>query len=191
MLRISFSLFFSLLLTCVLTNCLPEIRGEFGWTSWDSRNIPEAERKLHIARKFKLNQKEPHFRDYESIWWIYRITSGFYFNDKFLAALYEDNYSPQPILTDMREASLLEDASGDYIRYYYEALKAGVYLLRIAYDTEVIDEARFFVSKAREEPLPLREEEEREEDEFYLKEESTEEIDEIEYYSRGNFSSTR
>ena len=174
---------------CALTKCLSEVRGKFGWASWDARDIPKAERKLHIAKSFKLNQKEPHFYEYESIWWVYRITNSFYLYNKFLAALYEDNYSPQAILTDMREAALLKDTSGNYIRHHYERLRPGSYLLRIAYDTKVIDEARFLVFSEKSEDLPPpKQEEEREEDDLYLMEE---EIDEIEYYSRGAFSSSR
>ena len=174
-----------------LSSCDLGIRGEFGWTSLDNRGIQKSERSLRIARKFHLNRKHLHFYDHETIWWIYRITSGFYFDDKFLAALYEDNYTPQPILVDLREASLLEEDCCDYIRYYYEDLKAGSYLLRIAYASEVIDEAKFFVFPKREnmqspiDPInsldslgPMDSEES-----LYLSEDpSAESIDEIEHY---------
>ena len=178
-------LFFFLFLVLILslTACKPSIRGEFGWAGWDNRGISKSERNLRIAQKFQLNRKDLRFYDYETIWWIYRITSGFYFDDKFLVALYEDNYTPQPILVDMREAALLEGDCCDYIRYYYEGLQTGSYILRIAYASEVIDEVKFFVFPVRDDMQSLTEERPMEEE--LLLEEST---DEIQHYSRGNFS---
>ena len=187
-LRSYFFLFRFFILLLAFPACIPEIRGEFGWASWDNRGTDKAERKLRIVRKFYLNRENLHFSDYETIYWIYRITSGFYFNDKFLATLYEDNYTPQPILIDMREASLFEGDPYDYIRYYYEGLKPGPYLLRIAYNSKIIDDVKFLVfPKKEEEPLPRREYRDEEEDELYMIRRLGDEIDEIEYYSRGNF----
>lgn len=183
-----------------LTGCKLGIHGEFGWASLDNRGIQKPERKLRLARKFHLKRKYLHFYDYETIWWIYRITGGFYWDHEFLAALYEDNYTPQPILVDLREARLLEEGCCDYIRYYYDGLKVGAYLLRIVYDSKVIDEVKFSVYPTEEELEINPERTAERESRLYLREGAEgrgeesppkEQMDEIQRYSRSFFSRTR
>ena len=126
-------------------NCSTQIKGEFAWTVQNRIGIGEPERSIFLENKFKTQRANLYFYTHETIWWIYRIKSGFYFSDEFLVALYENNQTPQPILSDLREGVIEESGDFHFIRYFYENLKEGKYLLRIAYDTETIDEVEFYV----------------------------------------------
>ena len=154
--------------------CTPQIEGIFGWSSRDNRDLSNVERKTQIETKFNLNLTQPKFYEYETIWWIYRITSGIFFdNNGFYVALYEDNHTPQPVLIDLRKATLQRDGCCEHIRYYYEELKPGNYLLRIAYNAKTIAETTFMV-------LPQEHLDE-------TADRNTQDSDEIQYYSRNIF----
>ncbi len=145
-----FTRFYLLLLVWIHFIACGGIDGQFGWASRDNRGITEPERSLLVETEFRIEDKALYFYDYETIWWIYQITGGMYFDDGFLVALYENNNTPHPVLLDLRKPHLSSGDCCDYIRYYYEDLKVGRYLLRIAYDSQVIDEAGFFVLPSKD-----------------------------------------
>ena len=141
-----------------LAFCLPlitcdslSIKGQIGWASRDNRQTSLVERSFFVETEFRIKTKELYFYDYETIWWMYKITSGIYFRDEFLVGLYENNNTPQPLLLDLRKPSMIKDGCCDYLRFYYEELKAGHYLLRIAYSSNVIDETGFMILPEHEE----------------------------------------
>ncbi len=121
------------------------ITGEFGWASTDDRGIVEPELSLLQETEFRLARENLYFFDYETIWWVYEIRGGPYDAASFLAALYEDNNTPEPVERDLRRVLVREGSGGEYIRQYYEPLEPGQYLLKIAHESVVIDQVRFNV----------------------------------------------
>ncbi|MCB1320519.1 MAG: hypothetical protein KDK34_09720 [Leptospiraceae bacterium] len=136
----------SLILACVaLPGCEPEVHGSFAWSSTDDRDVMEPERSLLVETEFRIQRERLYFYDYETIWWVYQIQSGYYDENEFLAALYENNLTPDPVLVDLRRVELLEDGCCDYIRQFYEELPPGRYLLNIAHQSNVVDSVEFQV----------------------------------------------
>ena len=127
------------------TACSREIQGSFAWASNDDRGIEEPERSLLLATEFRIGREELYFFDYETIWWIYQIQSGSYDSDGFLAALYENNLTPDPVEVDLRRVRIQYDDGYGYIRQFYEGLAPGRYLLKIAYQSKVVDQVEFQV----------------------------------------------
>ncbi len=125
--------------------CSREVRGTFAWASNDDRGIQEPERSLLLATEFRIGREDLYFFDYESIWWIYQIQGGSYQPDGFLAALYENNLTPDPVEVDLRRVPIQRDGCCDYIRQYYEDLAPGRYLLKIAHNSQVVDQVEFYV----------------------------------------------
>ncbi len=176
-------------LNILFCNCNFEIHGQFGWSNRDNRGIGKAEKNLFIENVFRIERENLYFLSHETIWWIYQITDGIYFSENFLAALYTNNSTPQPFLTDLREAELLESGCCKYIRHYYEGLKPGRYLLRIAYDSETIDKVHFAVlPSTQNDELPFSHSKSEEKTHQNLGLGGAEEsVDEIKYYSHSIF----
>ena len=126
-------------------SCTREIHGTFAWAGNDDRGIQEPERSLLLATEFRIGREDLYFFDYESIWWIYQIQGGSYDADGFLAALYENNLTPDPVEVDLRRVPIQHDGCCDYIRQYYEDLAPGRYSLKIAYNSQVVDQVEFYV----------------------------------------------
>ncbi len=137
--------FVALLLLFSVAGCSTQIRGTFGWTAVDDRGIEDFERGLLLETEFRIKRENLYFFDYQTIWWVYQIRGGRYSGDGFLAALYENNNTPDPVEVDLRRVPILRDGSYDYIRQYYEDLSPGRYLLKIAYESEVVDQVEFFI----------------------------------------------
>ncbi len=121
------------------------IKGDFGWASRDHRELSALEKSIFRENQYEIKRSRIHFYDYESIWGIYQIQKGFYWDNDFLVGLYENKKAPQPVLLSLRKAEIYEGDCCDYLRYHYPMLEAGSYLLRIAYASEIIDEAPFLV----------------------------------------------
>ena len=134
---------------CVwLTACDPYVEGNFAWKGTDDRGIEEPERTWLVETEFRIARDQLYFFDYETIWWVYQITDGHFEDDQFLAALYEDNLTPDPVLVDLRRVTLIKDGCCSYIRQYYEQLPPGRYLLKIAHKSNAVDMVRFTVVPA-------------------------------------------
>lgn len=125
--------------------CSGNIHGSFAWAGNDDRGIEEPERSLLLTTEFRIGRDDLFFFDYETIWWIYQIRSGSYDESGFLAALYENNLTPDPVEVDLRRVPIQRDGCCDYIRQFYENLDPGRYLLKIAYDSQVVDQVEFTV----------------------------------------------
>ena len=95
--------------------------------------------------EFRLGRDHLYFFDYETIWWVYQINGGSYDPGKFLAALYEDNNTPEPVERDLRRVIVRDGENGGLIRQFYEPLEPGRYLLKIAHDSVVVDQVGFHV----------------------------------------------
>ncbi|MCR9141182.1 MAG: hypothetical protein NXI24_02950 [bacterium] len=142
------ALLLAVALACALVfggACNREVRGTFAWASNDDRGIQEPERSLLLATEFRIGREDLYFFDYESIWWIYQIQGGSYEANGFLAALYENNLTPDPVEVDLRRVPIQRDGCCDYIRQYYEDLAPGRYLLKIAHNSQVVDQVEFYV----------------------------------------------
>ena len=125
--------------------CSGEVHGTFAWAGNDDRGIEEPERSLLLSTEFRIGRDDLYFFDYESIWWIYQIRGGSYDGSGFLAALYENNLTPDPVEVDLRRVPIQRDGCCDYIRQSYESLDPGRYLLKIAYNSQVVDQVEFTV----------------------------------------------
>ena len=169
--------------------CSINIHGEFGWSTQNNHGINRAEREFLQESTFRMGRRNLYFSSRNTIWWIYQINGGFYFADGFLAALYENNNTPQPVLVKLQKSSLIEDNGGDFIRSHYDGLRPGYYILRVAYDSKPVDEAAFVVfSSEKEDTLSLQTQENLQRESVFLTEEEPQEnSDEIEYYSRNVF----
>lgn len=163
-----------------LSSCQADIVGDFGWARTDDRGIREPERSLLLASEFRFARENLYFYDYETIWWTYQIDSGFYDNDKFLAALYENNDTPDPVLFELRRVLISHNDCCDIIRQKYENLKPGHYLLKIAYESKTFDHVGFYVLPP-EGPIGLKKRDDL--DEEFLEYDNSQ-IDDIELYSR-------
>lgn len=138
----------ALILLCAVlfgSACTRNVHGTFAWASNDDRGIQEPERSLLLATEFRIGREDLYFFDYESIWWIYQIQGGSYDANGFLAALYENNLTPDPVEVDLRRVPIQRDGCCDYIRQYYEDLAPGRYLLKIAHNSQVVDQVEFYV----------------------------------------------
>lgn len=138
-------LLLSAFLAFSFTGCSLAIRGQFGWSSTDDRGLVEPEKSLLMESEFKLTRQNLYFYDYETIWWIYRIEGGLYDKTAFLAALYENNVAPEPVEIDLRPVSLQKTGESSFIRQYYDPLKPGNYILKIAHKSVVIDQVEFHI----------------------------------------------
>lgn len=163
-----------------MTSCQTDITGNFGWAKTDDRGIREPERSLLVASEFRFARDNLYFYDFETIWWTYQIRSGYYEKDQFLAALYENNNTPAPVLLELRRVDLSLNDCCDTIRQKYENLKPGHYLLKIAYQSKNFDQVGFYVIPP-EGPEGLKKRDDLDED--YLEYDHSD-IDEIELYSR-------
>lgn len=145
--RLAAVLLFVLLVT-FLGGCSSRIKGEFGWSSVDDRGIEEPELGLLVENRYRIAREQIYFYDYESIWWIYLIDSGSYDRDEFLAALYLNNMTPDPVEVDLRHVTVQRTGFNDgFIRQKYDPLDPGNYVLKIAYKSDVIDQVEFTVEK--------------------------------------------
>lgn len=125
--------------------CDRPIEGEFGWASTDDRGIVDPELSLLQQTEFRLGRENLYFFNYETIWWVYQINGGSYDSGEFLAALYEDNITPEPVERDLRRVLVREGDGVGLIRQFYEPLEPGRYLLKIAHNSVVVDQVRFHV----------------------------------------------
>ncbi|MBE7440177.1 MAG: hypothetical protein HS115_17125 [Spirochaetales bacterium] len=124
-----------------LLSCSTEWKGEFGWSAVDNAGIIDPELSLLQEDTFRLRREGLYFFDYQTIWWIYRITRGSFEKEELLAALYSLSGSPEPVLIDLRRA----DVEGRVIRQFYDPLPVGEYSLKIAHKSTVVDEVGFTV----------------------------------------------
>ncbi|MCB1175368.1 MAG: hypothetical protein KDK39_17470 [Leptospiraceae bacterium] len=169
-----------LLLVLSLTACdSASLSGDFGWARVDDRGIEDPERSLLIATEFRLQRENLYFYDYETIWWTYQIKGSYYNKDEFLAALYENNNTPAPVLYDLRRLQLARNDCCDMIRQKYADLRTGRYLLKIAYKSAVFDQVEFRVVPP-EGPRGLIEAEDPDENRLEFDDDN---LDEIELYS--------
>ena len=126
--------------------CEQPIRGEFGWSSTDDRDLEEPELSLHMPRTYRLARKNLFFFDYETLWMVYQIHGGDYDKDEnFLVALFENNNTPNPVEADLRQVQVQMDDKVGFIRQQYDPLAPGKYLLKIAYISDVFDQIEFQV----------------------------------------------
>ena len=126
-------------------SCSSEITGEFGWARTDDRDIEDLEKIVTHVREYNLDVDYLHFYAHETIWWMYIIRSGSYEKDGFLAALYENNNTPQPVEVDLRQVYVEESSGEEMIRQSYSPLSPGRYLLRLMHNSVIIDEKDFIV----------------------------------------------
>ena len=120
-----------------------KITGEFGWSATDDRGIQEPELGLLVETEFRYGREDLFFYDYETVWWIYQINSGSYKPDEFLAVLYENTGSPDPVEVDLRQVRVEKQAGRGFIRQKYEGLEPGRYILKIAHESRAIDQVEF------------------------------------------------
>ena len=144
--------FFSLL---VVVGCENRLKGRFGWSGVDNRGIAELERNLLVQTEFRMGQEQLYFYEYETIWWVFQVTSGAYRPNGFMAALYENNFPTQPVEIDLRQVPVLTGGSVPTIRQYYEPLDPGKYVLVIAHDAQVVEQAEFHVVPPEGPSAPL------------------------------------
>ena len=111
-------------------SCMSEVKGEFGWARTDDRDIDELEKMITHVSEYRLDVDHLHFYAHETIWWIYLIRSGSYEKDGFLAALYENNNTPQPVEVDLRQVYVEKSAGEEIIRQNYSPLHPGRYRSR-------------------------------------------------------------
>ena len=129
----------------LLVSCGGKINGEFGFARTDDRDIEKLEKNITHAGEYVLDQEHLNFYSHETIWWLFIIRSGSYEKEGFLAALYENNNTPQPVEVDLRQVYVEKSGGEEIIRQSYEPLPPGRYLLRIAHKSEIIAEKEFVV----------------------------------------------
>lgn len=138
-----------LLLLVAFSACrLNQISGEFGWSGADDRDLKEPEKSLLVETEFRFGRQRLYFFDYQTIWWIYELekTPPMVDRNSFLAALYELKNTPDPVEVDLRSVSLdRREGEKPRIRQYYEPLRPGKYLLKLAYKSQVFDQVEFDV----------------------------------------------
>lgn len=135
-----------IILALILSSCSAHIKGDFAWSSADDRGIEEPELGLLVENEFRYARERIYFYNYETIWWAYMIQEGSYEEDRFIAALYENNLSPEPVEIDLRQVRVTRTGfTRGFIRQKYEPLHTGNYLLRLAYESRIIDEVEFHV----------------------------------------------
>lgn len=174
-------LLFLIVAGMLAVSCGGDIQGDFGWSRTDDRGIREPELSLLRETEFRFSRENLYFFNYETIWWTYQIRGGRYEKEGFLAALYENNNTPDPVLYDLRRVSLVPSNCCDNIRQKYERLAPGRYLLKIAYDSVPFDEVHFTVVPP-EGPGHLMQVDDLAEDSLEF---DNEPVDDIEFYSRG------
>jgi len=131
--------------------CRGKIVGEFGFSPVDRRDSDVLEKTMVMETEFRLGRQNLFFRDYETIFWIYRMESGPYSKGDFLVSLYETGRTPQPVEIDMRHVDVEKQHGTGVIRQRYEPMKPGDYIIRIAQHSAVVDEAAFRVLSSEEE----------------------------------------
>lgn len=142
----AFSCAVPLLMILLLAGCSLNVKGQFGWSSTDDRGMVEPEKGLLVESEYRLGREHLYFYDYETVWWIYKIEHGFYDRTKFIAALYEKNIAPEPVEIDLRPVNVEKEESGfTYIRQYYDPLRPGNYVLKIAHKSIIVDEVEFHI----------------------------------------------
>ena len=138
-----------ILFVCMgLMSCGMKIEGEFGWARTDDRDIGDVEKNITHVSEYALDVDALNFYDYETIWWMYIIRSGSYEREGFLAALYENNNTPQPVEVDLRQVYVEKNGGENIIRQSYSPLRPGRYLIRLANESIVIAEKDFVVFPA-------------------------------------------
>ncbi len=129
-----------------ILSCSTKIKGEFGWSSTDDRGLNNPELSLLVEDEFHYSRSNIYFYNYETIWWVYMIEKGSYDDEGFLASLYENNLSPEPVEIELRHVRVQKSGfSRGFIRQKYDPLNPGNYLLRIAYKSRIVDEVEFHV----------------------------------------------
>jgi hypothetical protein len=136
-----------IVMICALSACTQDARveGVFGWARTDDRGIEEPEKSLLSIEEYRLGSESVYFFDFETIWWMYEITGGGLGKDEFIVALYENNATPQPVEVELRTISVFRDGGKKILRDSFDPLPQGRYLLRIAFQSIIIDEAEFTV----------------------------------------------
>ena len=131
-------------------NCSSVIKGEFGFSASDRREMGPIEKSLLLETEFQLGRENLFFYDNQTIWWIYRIEEGPYKSGEFLVSLYENNLTPEPVEVDLRHVEVERQSGFGIIRQVYEPLRPGDYILRIAQHAHAVDEAKFRVLESEE-----------------------------------------
>ena len=163
-----------LLILGALVHCGKPEAGDFGWAALNKEGMGEVEERLLQPRDYRIRRNRLFFSESQTIYWIYRISSGGFGTSKFLAALYTTGESPEPVEIDLRRLELEEGGGGYVFRQYYEPLDPGAYILKIAYESVPFDQVEFQVLP---EPDPWQ----------YADEESSdEEYDPLLHYSTGD-----
>ena len=137
-----------LLLLCLLIpllSCGKPEPGDFGWAALNKEGMGEIEEMLLQPRDYRIRRDRLFFSESQTIYWIYRIESGSFDTEKFLAALYTTGESPEPVEIDLRRLELESGAGGYVFRQYYEPLDPGSYILKIAYESIPFDQVEFQV----------------------------------------------
>lgn len=119
--------------------------GEFGWATLNKEGMAETEEMLLQPRDYRIRRDRLFFSESQTIYWIYRLSSGTYDKSLFLAALYTTGESPEPVEIDLRRLELEDGPGGPVFRQYYEPLDPGSYILKIAYESVPFDEVEFQV----------------------------------------------
>ncbi len=134
------------LLALALSACNKPLKGEFGWSSVDDRGVEEPELSLLIEDQFQYGRDDLYFYSYETVWWIYQIQEGSFQDAGFMASLYRENKTPDPLEIDMRHVSVTRTGFREgVIRQKYDPLQTGDYILKIAYNSSVVDQVEFHI----------------------------------------------
>jgi hypothetical protein len=122
------------------------IKGSFGFNATDERDIEEPEKSRISETEFRLVSGPLHFYSYETIWWMYRIESGYYKDEDLLMVLYTNNSTPTPVESELRRVKTQKTGSAyPVIRDYFRDLEPGKYILAIAQNSKVVDKVEFKV----------------------------------------------
>lgn len=128
-----------------VSHCGKPEAGEFGWATLNREGMGETEEMILQPRDYRIRRNRLFFSESQTIYWIYRLSSGTFDQSKFLAALYTTGESPEPVEIDLRRLEVERGPDGPVFRQYYEPLDPGSYVLKIAYESIPFDEVEFQV----------------------------------------------
>jgi hypothetical protein len=137
-----FSVFFMLLL--FFQNC-SEIKGEFGWATTSDEGKDILEKVNFKVTEFKMMRSNLIFSPNDTIHYVYKIQwnlfHGFKHREEFTVSLEKESLG----FLEVEAKKKYLDAEDYTIRDTFNGLEIGRYILKIAYEGDVIDSVVFDV----------------------------------------------
>ncbi|EQA69557.1 LIC_12238 family plasminogen-binding lipoprotein [Leptospira noguchii] len=143
-LTVFFKIFFFSLAFSVISTCFKPT-GEFGWALLDEEKFNIIEKKIMTVGEYTVTRHNLIFPDDKTIYYIYRFSRSVSESAETYVSLskFQLGYNEMDVLRK-RPNPISQTIEGSF-----QGLSPGKYLLKVAYEGDVIDEVEFLVRSIR------------------------------------------